>query len=152
MAWIALSDAKLLTRISGKELERLRAAALAAGQTDPVAEVFDTITRKVRSRVAANGSNRLGPAGTIPDELLDDALALCVVEVMTRPGGTMIDPESARAKAADTAERNLRDAANGLIAIEQPSSEQQSAEVIGAPMPSIRPKTRRFTQVDENGA
>jgi hypothetical protein len=118
--WIALTEEHLLTRISGKELEKLRAAALGQGQADPLADVFNQVTRKVRSRVLACPQNRPGPDGTIPDELLDDALALCVVSIMTRPGGTMIDPEGARAKAAEQAESNLRDAAVCKIAIVQP--------------------------------
>lgn len=120
MAWIRLTEAQLLTRLSSKELEKLRGAAAAQGGADPVQEVFDQVTRKVRSRVAAWAANRLGAEGTIPDELLSDALALCVVMVMTRPGGLMIDPEGQRAKDADMAETNLRDAARGLIAVAQP--------------------------------
>lgn len=146
-----MTEADLLTRISGKELEKLRAAALAVGQADPVPEVFEQVTRKVRSRVAACQSNRLGPAGTIPDELLDDALALCVVKVMTRPGGIMIDPESQRAKDADTAENNLKDAANCKIAIEQPADAQVSAEKVGGAAPAFGERTRNFTRTDEDG-
>lgn len=149
--WIALTEAHLLTRLSGKELTALRAAALAVAQPDPVADVFNQITRKVRSRVAACMQNNTGPEGTIPDELLSDALALCVVSIMTRPGGTMIDPESQRAKDAAQAESNLRDVARCLIAIEQPPSDQESGEVIGAPSPKISPKPRRFTHRTEEG-
>jgi hypothetical protein len=147
--WTSLTEAKLLTRLSGKELAALRAAALSQGQADPVQDVFDQVTRKVRSRVGACAANNLGPEGTIPDELMDDALALCVVKVMTRPGGMMIDPESQRAKDAERAESNLRDAAACRIAIEQPAV--KSPEVIAAPMPFVKPRHRRFTHRDEEG-
>jgi hypothetical protein len=149
--WIELTEAKLLTRISGVELENFRTAALELGQDDPIQGVFDQITRKVRSRVAACQQNKLGPEGTIPDEMLDDALALCVIKVMTRPGGTMIDPEGQRAKDAEQAESNLKDAANCKIAIEQPPVAEESTEVIGAPSPKITPRCRRFTQGTEDG-
>jgi hypothetical protein len=149
--WIELIEAHLLTRMSGVELDRLRSAVLEEGQADPVQDVFDQVTRKVRSRVAACMQNKLGPEGTIPDELLDDALALCVMKVMTRPGGTTIDPEEQRAKDAVQAEANLRDAANCKIAIEQPPVAEESTEVIGAPSPKTSPRPRRFTQCTEEG-
>ncbi|HEV2207310.1 MAG TPA: hypothetical protein VG167_00930 [Verrucomicrobiae bacterium] len=149
--WIALTEQHLLTRMSGKELDKLRAAALAAEQADPVQEVFDQVTRKVRSRVAACTKNRLGPAGTIPDELLGDALALCVVAIMTRPGGIMIDPADQRAKDADGAERNLRDAAACNIAIEQPADADVSTEKVAAPSPSFGERHHRAGRCQEDG-
>jgi hypothetical protein len=130
--WIELDEGMLTTRLSSKELEKLRVAAAGEDEADPVQDVFDQVTRKVRSRVRACKMNKLGAAGTIPDELLDDALALCVVKIMTRPGGLMIDPEGQRAKDADRAEENLDKAAKGLIAIEQPAVE--GTEVSG-PVP-----------------
>jgi hypothetical protein len=149
--WIALTEEKLLTRMSGLELDAFRSVALKDGQADPVQGLFDQITRKVRSRVAACMQNKLGPEGTIPDELLDDALALCVMGVMTRPAGTVIDPNDARTKSAAQAESNLRDAAMCKIAIEQPPVAEESTEVIGAPSPKIAPRPRRFTQCTEDG-
>jgi hypothetical protein len=131
MSWIALTEARLLTRLSGRELEKMRAAALADAQADPVQEAFDQVTRKVRSRMPAGWPK--GPAGTIPDEMLDDALALCVVKVMTRPGGIMIDPEGQRASDARTAEENLDKLAKGLIQIEAPPDEDVSDEEPSAP-------------------
>lgn len=146
--WTALTEEKLLTRMSGKELEKLRAAALAAGQADPVQGVFDEVTRKVRSRVRACKANKLGATGTIPDELMDDALALCVVKVMTRPGGIMIDPEGQRAKDADRAEDNLDKAAKCLIAIEQPPDDEVSTEVSG-PLPGNAGSANRISMRTE---
>jgi len=149
MAWIALTEANLLTRVSGKELEKLRAAALADGQADPLQEVFDQVTRKVRSRMPAGWPK--GLAGTIPNEMLDDALALCVVKVMTRPGGIMIDPEDQRSKDAEIAEANLDKLSKGLIQIEAP--EEVSEEVPSAPVsgefgsnPKIRMRTDPVTE------
>jgi hypothetical protein len=130
--WIELTEDHLLTRLSGKELEKLRAAALAAGQADPVQDIFDAITRKVRSRVPAGWPR--GAGNTIPNEMLSDALALCLVEISTRPGGILIDPESQRAKAADQAEANLDKLSKGQIQIEAPadaSTETPSAPVGG---------------------
>lgn len=149
--WIALTEEKLLTRISGPELAAFRSVALADGQADPVQGLFDAITRKVRSRVAACTQNKLGPEGTIPDEILSDALALCVMDIMTRPAGTVIDPNDARTKAATQAEQNLRDVASCKIMIEQPPTNEESTEVIGAPSPSFGERRRYFTRRNQEG-
>jgi hypothetical protein len=122
MAWLTITEAHLLVAISGEELEALREAALADGQADPVQPAIDAITQKVRAYVGNCATNQLGAGNTIPHELLDSAIALIVVKIMTRPAGTMIDPKSARAEAARAAMEELRDAAKCGIAIEQPAT------------------------------
>lgn len=120
MSWLALTEAHLLTRLSAKELEKLRLAA-SAGEDDPVQAVFDSVTGKIRAHIPAGWPR--GTAGTIPSEMMSYALALVVVEIMTRPGGTMIDPESQRAKDAATAESKLLDLAAGKIQLVAPEDE-----------------------------
>ena len=82
MSWITITEAHVLTQISGAELSALRTAALAALQADPVQPSIDQVTAEVRGYVAACKSNTLDTTtSTIPDRLLRHAIALVVAVV-----------------------------------------------------------------------
>jgi hypothetical protein len=134
--WVEITEDDLLTAISGPELEAIRAAALGAGQADPVQPTIDQVTRKVRSYVAACADNELGTGNTIPDELMDDALALIIVRLMPRAAGLMIDASEVRRNAAKDAMTNLRAVSRCGMALEQPAT--VSSEVVVSPSPSIK--------------
>lgn len=150
MSWITITEADLVTKLSGAELEALRDAVLADGQMDPVQPAIDQVTREVRGYVAACASNTLGDGNTIPDELLEAALSLLVIRFLSRVAGLSIDGEGdPRMKAAEQAKTLLRDVAACRFAIAQP--ETVSDEVIGSPSPSMAPRTRHFTRAKQDG-
>jgi hypothetical protein len=149
MSWRAITEADLLTRISGPELASIRAAALGVAQADPIQATIDQVTLEVRGRVAACRNNELGAGDTIPDELLSHALAMIVVALMPRAAGLMIDGNGARKEAAERADRVLKDVARCEFAIEQPSS--VSSQVISSPSPSICANTRTVTRETTDG-
>jgi hypothetical protein len=150
MSWRAITESDLLTQISGTELEALRGVVLADGQIDPVQPCIDAITSKVRGFVAGNINNDLdADAAKIPDRLIDSAVSLIIIQIMTRAGGTMIDPNGARKAAADEASRLLRDVAAGKFSITDPTSGTENSSV---PLPSYSTaKTRRFTSDTQEG-
>lgn len=84
MAWITLTSADLRNRLSDVEFSSVGEAQLAAGQTveSVLAEVFEGVVRLIRGHAARK--NTLGPAGTIPDETKDAALAILRFRVFTR--------------------------------------------------------------------
>ena len=149
MSWIELTEADLLTALSGPELEKLRAAALKSGQSDPVQPVLDQITSEVRGRVAACDRNQLGDGNTIPSELKDAALALVVMRIMTRAAGTVIDPQGARKAAAERADKTLEAVAACRFAIVQPVT--ASTDEVGTTLPSVTARTHRFQRCDQSG-
>lgn len=149
MAWIEITEAHLLTALSGTELAKLRAAALQSGQADPVQPVFDQVTAEVRGRVAACDRNQLGDGNTIPSELLDAALALVVMRIMTRAAGTVIDPQGGRKAAAERADRTLEAVAACDFAIVQPTS--ASTEEVGVTLPSVPSRTLTYRRTDQDG-
>jgi len=118
MAWRAILESDLLTRLSGSELSGFRAAAKAPGQIDPMQPIIDQITDLVRGYVAACADNPLGIDGTIPDELMGPAIDLIVPEMSKRCAGLILDPKGLREKAADTAMSILRDVASCDFTIE----------------------------------
>lgn len=147
MAWIQITEADLLTGISGPELEAVRVAALGENQVDPVQPAIDQVTREVRGRVAVK--NPVGDGNTIPDELLAHAVAIIVMRLPLRAAGLVIDPEDERSKAAARAESVLKDVALGSFKIEAPAT--VSDEEIGAPGPSIKPRDRNRTRDKYDG-
>ena len=122
MPWITLSESNLQASLSGGEIESFKTAALAEGQSDPVAELLARITLHVRGYVAA-GKWRMGPDGTVPPTLVRSAVALCVIDVMSRPAAAVIDDEGkTRANAATAAQRTLEAVAARGMTVEDPDT------------------------------
>ena len=120
MAWKTITDLDVLGKSTGGEVDAARTAALAVDQADPVPGIIDQVVREVRGYVATCSRNSLGPAGTIPDELLGAALNRIRFECATRiPGGALLDED--RRTANRDALAMLRDAAACKITIEQPT-------------------------------
>lgn len=149
MSWRAITEADLLTRISGAELQTFRQAVLAAGQADPVQPVFDQVTDQVRGYVAGCPANKLGPDGTIPVKLLGPTLALCVMEVMARCGGRIVDPGEHRRQSARDAYATLKDVAACVFKLDVP--QEFTDEKIGVPPPSYQGATFSFGRSLEEG-
>ena len=102
--WRALTAADLMTRLSGKELVAFRNSGLGPGESDPVTTLLGAVTDKVRGAIAGNPRNILGPEGQVPKVLIDTALSVAVLRVMTRCFGEVLDPSGQRVKDGETAE------------------------------------------------
>jgi hypothetical protein len=148
MAWARITEADLLTKISGDELESFRATALASGQVDPVEPSITIVTDLVRGHVRAYTVNTLGAEGTIPKELLGPALDLLVVEIQKRCAGVLLDLGETRKTALQTAMSILGRVANGTFAIEHPTTETTG---ITRPRPAITEKTASLSAAKQAG-
>lgn len=82
--WITLTPAGILSRLTAREVEAMRTAAAQPGQADPLPDILAQVTREVRGHVAACPDNRLGPEGTIPDELTGAAIDRVRFDLATR--------------------------------------------------------------------
>jgi len=150
MSWIPVTEADLLTAISGDELSGLREVALADGQADPVTPTIARVVNRIRGDIATSGKYQV-PADTtlIPDRLLDCALALIVIRFMSRPAASIIDDKNnTRAKAGDAAERLLERVARGDFAIQDPDT---GAEPSGSAISVQNSNTRNFTREKMKG-
>lgn len=133
--------------MAGPELSSFRAAALATGQSDPIAAQILLVVDLVRGYIAGCERNTLGPDGTVPEKLVGVTLDLLVLEVEKRCAGKLIDPQGHRAEAARTAMSILRDVAACRFAIDVPDDE--SDEVIQTFTPTISARDARFR--DQSG-
>jgi hypothetical protein len=145
MSWVVLTEAHLLKHISGDELTALRAAALAAGQADPVQPSIAEVTAEVLGRVAACRSNTLDADSTkIPDRLIGAACAKVVAVIIGRIPGYELDAKKVRA--LESADRLLRDVASCDFAIDDPATGDESA-----PSPAITARTKNFDRASQDG-
>ena len=124
MAWITPAESDVLTVLSEAELATYRAAALASGQSDPLAPTLAQVVDMVRGYVGAYRPNTLGVPGTIPQKLLAPALDLVAVRLLER-------------------------VASGEFNIEEPV--EATDEITSAPSPTIEAHHRRFSWREEEG-
>ena len=144
--WITITETHLKTRLSDPELTAFKSVALAAGQANPVSEIIADVTNLIRGYVANCQRNRLGSDGTIPDKLLSSALAIIVMQVMTRAAGKVIDPNGVRQKASEDAIRLMEQVAGCKFAVEIP--DDFSSENIQNFTPTISSRDFRFRDQD----
>jgi hypothetical protein len=149
MAWIAITETDVLTKLSAPELAALKGAAKDPSQTTILADVITQVVREVRGYVAANAENTLGEGETIPDELLAAALARIRFELAGRlPVAALLTDD--RRTANSNAIALLRDVAGGRFRLVTPAT--PTTETLSAPRPTWAGRPRSFTRDQEDGA
>jgi hypothetical protein len=140
MSWVVLTEADVVTKLSGPELAAMKAAALQAAQVSPLPGVITQVVKEIRGYVAACQRNTLGDGQTIPDELLGAAISRIRFELATRlPVASLLteDRRTANANALSL----LRDAAGCRFLVVQPAT--AAADQAGGPAVAIVTKTAR---------
>jgi len=146
MSWSAITEAELVTHISGDELEALRAAALAAGQVDPVSVSITQVTDEVRGYVAGCARNELDTDTTkIPDRLMRAACDMTIAEIIGRVPGYEL--EEKRQKKYDQAIALMRLVASCKFAIDNPDTGADP----GLGIEQANSETRRATRDSMEG-
>jgi len=148
MAWRDITEADILQRLSGSELDAIRAAALADGQADPVAPAITLASDMVRGYISAGGS-ALGAGYTLPERLILPAVDCLVVDISTRAAGLLIDSGGHRAEARKAAIRLFERVADGRYAVEAPDDADD--ETSAALAPAMSTPDRRFSRAAQDG-
>lgn len=146
--WITITEADVLTVLSGPELDSYRNAAKAGGQADPVAPVIAQVSALVRGYVGACGRNRLGAPGTIPEKLSAPALDLIALRL---PQRVRYVANEARKVNAQEALRLLERVANCNFEIEEPLVDDTESPS-HSNGPTISGATPHFRRNQEEGA
>jgi hypothetical protein len=146
MAWIEISEEDLLTVLAGAELSAYRAAALQAGQEDPVEPTIRNVANLVRGYVGGCKNNILGAGLTIPEKLLAPALDILAVAIPKRVGAT---PKPVRKDAHDAAIKLLEMVAACKFDIEEP--EEATTETSSGQSPASAAKTLSHSRADQDG-
>jgi len=123
-AWKTLAAGDVKARLSGPELTALQTSQLAAGQSDPLPEVISQVVGEARGYIAAWSGNVLGPAGTLPPQLIGAAAAMAVWELAGRlPTLRGLSRNESRKADYDGAKSLLKDVAAGKFTVEKPTEE-----------------------------
>ena len=138
MAWITLTAGDLAERMAGPEYDAVRKAATGTYGQEQAQVLADTVA-EVRGRVAACARNRLGPAGTVPEELRGAALAIFRWRFLTRVPGLKALLTDARKAEYDDALRLLEAASACRFAVEQPEEPVETDTGTTAPSIADRP-------------
>lgn len=146
MAWIAITEADVQSRLAGAELTAFKNAAKASGQADPVAELISQTVDEVRGYIAACSRNTLEAGQKVPSKLKSATLALIVYRINTR---LPIAVTQERRDENERADRLMREVAACRFAIEEPTT--ASDESISSSGPRITPRTRTFDRDSQNG-
>ena len=141
MSWISITESDVQAKLAGAELAAMKSSALASGQANPLTEITEQVIDEVRGYVAANRSNTLGVAGTIPQKLLSAALAMIRYRLATRlPIKSLLTED--RVKENEQAIRLLEQVAAAKFAIEDPVSGETSGVAIEQASTPVRNATR----------
>ena len=141
MSWISITSSDVKVKLTGAELAALQSAALASGQSDPLPDIISQVSDEVRGYIAANRSNTLGAAGTIPQKLLSAALSIIRYRLATRlPVKSLLTED--RVKENEQAIRLLEQVAADKFAIEDPVSGETSGVSIEQASTPVRTATR----------
>lgn len=149
MSWISITEAAVQTRLSKPELSALQTVALADFQDDPLPEVIAQVVSEIRGYVSACARNKLGPDGTVPDELLSAAVNRIRFELATRLPAPGLLTE-ARKEANSAAVRLLERVAGCAFAIVQPESPADD-QPAGPAVQLVSKPSRHFTRERMNG-
>ncbi len=84
--WRAITEADVETVLLGPELEAIRSAAGAAdgSEDDKLDAIIEKVVNACRSHIEDCETNRLGPAGTLPERAIDHALVIIRTRLLSR--------------------------------------------------------------------
>lgn len=85
MAWIAITEHYVKTRLAGAELNALKTAALAPGQSNPLTEIIANTVQEWRGKLRRYHALETGD--TVPEELAIHVLAMIRFRLITRLPG-----------------------------------------------------------------
>ena len=148
MAWTTIVADDVSYSLTDVEYKAYTTRFLAPGQSSPLPDIIEKVVNHVRGYVAANASNTLGPAGTIPDKLLDAAVIIIRHRLLTR---MRIKIDEDRRKEYEGAEDLLKTVAAGKFAIEEPETASSETQNQGVPGPQVPCKRRRWDRRDQDG-
>ena len=126
MSWRVITEADVLTQLSGDELEKLQTLSLADDQVDPLPGIMTQVSDEVRGYVRGNSANKMDTSPKLPPEVIGAAITISRWRLCGRlaiGGSAQLLMTPQREKDYSDAIEFLKLVAKGEIAVEQPESE-----------------------------
>ena len=119
--WITLQLSDLYDYLAAPQVALLKSLALDPSQTNPIDEIIDDVTHRIRAEISGNPNNILSENRTeIPQELKSFACYLVLEYAQTRLCGLKLTADQVRL--AEEAKDYLKRIAQGEVPIEYPEN------------------------------
>ncbi|MDR1433087.1 MAG: hypothetical protein LBI61_01965 [Puniceicoccales bacterium] len=119
--WITIQTSDLYDYLCATQLNALKSTALAPGQTNPVDEIIDAVTARIRAEISGSGKNLLSANGAqIPKDLKSYACYLILESVQTRLPSLKLTADQIRL--ANDAKEYLKRIAKGEVPVSAPDN------------------------------
>lgn len=154
MQWISITVGHLDTAKAAALVTALRTAALGNGQADPLLEIIDSVTARIRMEIAAGGRTRLSVDSTkIPPSLKSLALRLVIADGQQRLNiGNALELSEDDREAIRRDIRLLERIAKGEITVESPDDPEPSSTMQStAPSPMVSGRKRTWGRDSQDG-
>lgn len=151
-AWVTIAESDLNDYLAGAQMDALKSAALAGGQTDPFARVMPDVVARVRAKVLACVRNHVSAtANSVPPSLKAQTIWLVIQAMQLRLAIALrltVDQKAA----IDTAEKDLDAVAKCELVVETPDDPLDPSPVQqGGGVSLVSAATRNFTRDNMDG-
>lgn len=147
--WRAPTTDDFRDAILEDELLAWQEASVADGK-DPTAKAITNAVGTFRAALRAGYKGIIGEAGTLPEDLIPQAMHIAVFYFMGGRGGT--DVSSSRETLYKDAIDMSKRIADGRLAYTDPDDAEDEAAVSDSfPKPAFRPKTRLLDRASQSG-
>lgn len=146
--WREITEADVLTSLTGPEADALRVAALKAGQDDPMTEILGTAVQEARGYIAGCKTNTLAAGDTLPDATIHHVVAIVRYRMMSRLG---MKVSEGRGQEYKDARSFLRDVSACRVGIEAPDGGSESDTSFPSATPTVKSRSRRFSRPHQDG-
>ena len=143
MSWRAPTRSDLEGSMAAAEIDGMKEKAIGEGQ-DAIAQALARVVSRVRS-YCRTGGVEMGAGGTIPEELIPDAMDLAAPDVLMRLN---LEVKQGRRDRADAATKRLEAVAEKKFAILGPEADETGSAAL---TPKIKPRSRRLGREYEVG-
>ncbi|HOR97082.1 MAG TPA: DUF1320 family protein [Kiritimatiellia bacterium] len=131
------------------ELLAWQEASVAEGK-DPAAKAIENAVGVFRAALRSGYTGVIGPAGTLPADLIPNAMHIAVYYFLAGRGGAAVS--DGRAQLYRDALDMSRRIADGRLAYTDPDDAEQDAAPSGSfPKPAFRPKRRLLDRQSQSG-
>lgn len=131
------------------ELQAWQTASVADGK-DPVGKAIKNAVGVFRSALRSGYKGIIGPAGTLPDDLISEAMNHAVYNFLAGRAGA--DISKGRETLFNSSDRTRREIASGSYAFTDPDDAEETAKPSDAmPKPSFRKKTLSLSRAKQAG-
>ena len=149
MPWITPTTTDVETRLLMPEINAIKSIASKGNVPYPLPDIILNVVREIRGYIGACAKNKLGPADTIPEQLMGTALALIRFRLLNYLPTEVLETDPRR-REYDTAIGLLKSVAKCDFAVEQPLTQGPEIMPTGSGATLVKRTHLQFTRHSTN--